>query len=363
MEKNKFLIKKKLLFSNIFKINDRIEELEEKDSSELFTDEDNNNKMNKTSNESEINESYQSNDNMSPKKITIQIYSGCKRYSVMYDINKTLQELIQYLRRKNYILGKKNLKILYGLSELKINDNRSFLEIISDNNNYLDIGKDNQLKIIIVENMEKEFIKNKKTEKIYVSLENIQNQKDIKYDIVYKNNCCNITFLSPEISFSFVTFMTNLKFTNKYYRKLIIKYKYNNVQIKKNHYLSQKSLFSNNNNINIINNNILNPNLSRNGNRMNLNNYNSYERKNYKNISCSYSHIYVKTEPNDINNINNYFNNKYESINNSTPYDQEKIINKLEKEKSKKKWITNKGFFNGVNKKSFNSFINSIIFN
>jgi hypothetical protein len=189
---------------------------------------------------------------------------------------------------------------------------------------------------------------------------NNQNHKDIKYDIVFKNNCCNIIFISPEISFSFVAFMTNLKFTNKYYRKLIIKYKYNNVKIKKDHYLSQKSLFpiNNNNNNNIINNNILSSYISKNGNRMNLNNNNSSERKNYKNISCSYIHIYVKTEPNDINTINNYFNNKYESINNSTPYDQEKIINKLEKEKSKKKWITNKGFFNGVNKKSFNSFIN-----
>ena len=85
--------------------------------------------------------------------------------------------------------------------------------------------------------------------------------------------------------------------------------------------------------------------------KSNINNQNSIN--NIK--SYSYDRIIVKTEPNQ---VNDYFNDRYCSINESTPYDEEKILNKLEKEKDRKKWITYKGFFTDVNKKSFNRFIN-----
>ena len=123
---------------------------------------------------------------------------------------------------------------------------------------------------VIIKAKEKEFLKNKIIEKIYVTLENIpsfmdlsdqinlfinQHKENIDYDIKFKNNCCTIMFTSPEISFSFVTFMTNLKFKNKYYRKLIVKMKYNNI----NNSFKQKINFSNQNSmIQKRNNSLLN---------------------------------------------------------------------------------------------------------
>ena len=70
----------------------------------------------------------------------------------------------------------------------------------------------------------------------------------------YKNNCCNIIFLSSEISFSFITFMTILKFSNKYYRYIRIKMKYNRFNnLKRNNYLSHKTLIQNGRNNSLFN--------------------------------------------------------------------------------------------------------------
>ena len=371
MNQEKFLIKKNILFSNIFKLNEGIDEKEEKDSNE-YSEHTEDNIIYKINNNFKISNKLK--EEYLSKAITILIYSGTKKDSIIYNVNQKLSELIKYLTKYNYISKddkeKNNFKILYGLEELNMDDNRTILEIITENKNNKNFGLENQIKVI-VKTKEKEFLKNKKIEKISVSLENIPsfmdlseqinifmnkyNKKDIKYDIIYKNNCCNIIFLSPEISFSFVTFMTNLKFSNKYYRKLRIKIKYINYLIKNNNYLSQKSLIQSNN-INSLNtiNNTLRKSVSTKGNIISLKNNIFNKRKTNKNIS-SYDHILANTEPNE---INNYFNNKINSINESIPYDYEKVVNKLEKEKSKKQWITYKGFFNEENKKSFNRFIN-----
>ena len=374
MNQEKFLIKKNILFSNIFKLNERIDENEERDSNE-YSEHTEDNIIYKINNNFNFNISDKLKEEYLSKAITILIYSGTKKDSIIYNVNRNLSELIKYLTKNNYISKedkeKNNFKILYGLEELNVADNRTILEIITDNKNNKNFGLENQIKVM-VKTKEKEFLKNKKIEKISVSLENIpsfmdlseqinnfmnkHNKKDIKYDIIYKNNCCNIIFLSPEISFSFVTFMTNLKFSNKYYRKLRIKIKYINYLIKNNNYLSQKSLIQNNNNNNLNTiNNTLRKSVSTKENIISLKNNSFNQRKTNKNKSGSYDHILANTEPNE---INSYFNNKINSINESIPYDYEKVVNKLEKEKSKKQWITYKGFFNEANKKSFNRFIN-----
>ncbi len=301
--------------------------------------------------------------------VKILIYSSNKKESIEFSPNKTIGDLIKYLNLNNYLSDtdkeNNNFKVLYGLEQLKVDDERKIYEIISEKNNKSD-GNDNQYPIRIMIINKKNFLdKNKKIEKIYVTLENIPSfmdlseqinifikkykNQEIKYDIKYKNNCCIILFLSNEISFSFVTFMTNLKFTNKYYRKIVIKIKFNNNHLlKRNQNIdsSQKSLTQNSNTNSLLNT---------------INNDNSKINLKY-NINCqksnSYSHISVHTEPNQKNQIYDYFSNRYSSINYPTPYEQEKIINKIENEKSKKKWMTNKGFFNGVNTRSFNIFTN-----
>ena len=56
---------------------------------------------------------------------------------------------------------------------------------------------------------------------------NSQKNTNINFDIIYKDNSCRILFSSSEISFSFISYMMNIKFKNKYYRKLKIDIKYN----------------------------------------------------------------------------------------------------------------------------------------
>ena len=301
--------------------------------------------------------------------VTILIYSLDKKETIEYRPNKTIRELINHLNFYNYLSDedkeKNNFKVYYGLEELKLNDERKIYEIILEKKNKSNENENQSLFRVMIINKKKYLLKNKIKEKIYVTLENFPSfmdlseqinifikkykKEELKYDIKYKNNCCIVLFLSNEITFSFVSFMTNLKFTNKYYRKIVIKIKFNNSHLlKKNqnlfisqNFLTQNDKSRNNSLLNTINNDSLKINLKK--NKINCQKSNSYE------------HMLIRTEPNQ---INDYFNNRYSSINNSIPYQQEKIINKIENEKSKQKWITNKGFFSGANTKSFNKYIN-----
>ena len=378
MKFNKFLKRKSLIFSDVFAIKEEKNDNEEKDSKsekesveeteeneKTFEKEENEKneekKMEKRKRNSKLEEKLRNDFLKSP--ITILIYKGTKKDSILFKSTQTIPDLIKYLINNNYLSNtdkeKKNFKILYGLGQLKYDDNRKIYEILSEKRNNKLLEKESQIRVIIKTN-EKEFLKNKVIEKVYVTLENIpsfmdlsdqinifinQHKENIQYDIKFKNNCCTIMFVSSEISFSFVTFMTNLKFKNKYYRKLIIKMKYNNI----NNLFQQKD--------NFLNNNSMIP--KRNNSLLNSKNIHNSELdlriNNYQQKSISYRNLVIKTEPNQ---IYDYFTDRYNSINQSTPYDQEKILNKLEKEKNKKKWITHKGFFNGVNTKSFNRFIN-----
>ena len=59
-----------------------------------------------------------------------------------------------------------------------------------------------------------------------------------------------------------------------------------------------------------------------------------------------------------INNSNDgYFLNKNIFINDSIPYEQEKLIKRIENARNKRKWMNLKGFFTCANKQTFNSLI------
>ena len=384
----KYVFRRSQLFSEIFGIKEEKEE-DKKESSEQskITELENikkpiNNNEETDSLEEKLKEQYLN------KKINIMIYYGTKRKSFIYSVNHTISDLINFLNDHNYLsdndLKIKNFKILFGLEELKLKDKRKIYRIIYDNKINNSSYNEDQIKIIL-KKKEKEFINDKNVEKIYVSLENIpsfmdlseqinifmkKQKKEVKYDIKYKNNCCNIIFLSPEISFSFVSFMINLKFTNKFYRKLRIKYDYYNTEKKNNFNLNNSTILQNKsrNNNDIYNyrqNNSLvniqsytekslNDSINKKTNKLSLNNYLTPKKVHNKSSnSCKY--LLVNTESKE---VNDYFNDKFSSIRESIPYDQEKIINRLEKAKNKERWITNKGFFNDANTKSFNRFIN-----
>ena len=60
-------------------------------------------------------------------------------------------------------------------------------------------------------------------------------KEDTDFTVNYKDNCCSIIFREPEKAFTFITFLTQLKFTNQIYKKMKIdiKYKikdYNNIK-------------------------------------------------------------------------------------------------------------------------------------
>ena len=104
------------------------------------------------------------------------------------------------------------------------------------------VGEDKHDIKFILQAKNKNFI-NDGMKKVYIELENIpsfmdlsdqinnflnsQNDFGINFDIKYKDNCCRILFSSTETAFSFVSFITNIKFSNKFYRKLKIDIKYN----------------------------------------------------------------------------------------------------------------------------------------
>ena len=120
--------------------------------------------------------------------------------------------------------------------------------------------------ILTLKAIKKEFL-NSKMKRIYIQLDNIpsfmdlseqinkfiksQKDEEINYDINYKDNSCSILFSSQEISFSFVAYMTDIKFNNKYYRKLKIDIKYNPVNATSNR-RNKLRLMSEDNTINII---------------------------------------------------------------------------------------------------------------
>ena len=381
MKKSKFLMKQKLLFSDVFGIKEEKEEDEKKDSKNQSKFKEKNNEKdyiaNKTYNDTESSDFFDKlkeeflNDN-----VTIVIYSGTKRDCIEYNVNQTISDLIKYLNEYKYLsddeVKKNNFKILYGLEVLKVTDERKIYKIVYDNKINKSSGDEDKI-TIIKKAKEKEFIKNKNVEKICISLENIpsfmdlseqinifinkHNNEEIKYDIKYKNNCCNIIFLSREISFSFVSFMTNLKFNNKFYRKLRININYLNALNMKNKYLNNSLIIKTSDNNDLLNS-IQNNRSARN---IHLKNIKINQKLNSLSFNRSRINNYYSRNPQIITDSydnNDYFNDKYNSIRESTPYEQEKIISKLEKEKNKKKWITFKGFFSSPNKKSFNRYIN-----
>jgi len=382
MKKSKFLMKQKLLFTDVFGIKEEKEEDEKKDSSNQTKIKEKKLEMdnitNKTYNDTESSDFFDKlkeeflNDN-----ITIIIYLGTKRECIEYNVNKTISDLINYLKEYKYLskddIEKNSFKILYGLEELKVTDERKLYRIVYDNKINKSSGDEDKI-TIIKKTKEKEFIKNKNVEKINISLENIpsfmdlseqinifinkHNKEEIKYDIKFKNNCCNITFLSREISFSFVSFMTNLKFNNKFYRKLRININYHNTLKIKNRYLNDSLPVINTSDNNDLLNSIQNNRSARN---IHIKNLKINQKLNSLSFNRSIINNYYSRNPQFISDSyesNDYFNDKYNSIRESTPYEQEKIISKLEKENNKKKWITFKGFFSSPNKKSFNRFIN-----
>ena len=185
-------------------------------------------------------------------------------------------------------------------------------------------------------------------DKLYIELENIpsfmdlttqitefieKQNKEVDYELNYRNNVYKLLFSSNQIGFSFITFMNNLKFSNKYYRKLKINIHFKTVdqlryEIDNNKEKDGNKADDSKKGLNLV-----------------------YKPGNYK--SKSFGNLFG----NNKNNYDRYLRNNTNFINNYIPYEQEKLMNRIQNAKNRKMWINHNGFFTNANIKSFNSVI------
>ena len=281
----------------------------------------------------------------SSSDINIVILYNKEKINTKFSQNRPFCDFVKFLEKKYFKVGfEENYKIYYENKEISMGDKRKINKIVN--------VKDNNEEIkFTLKAMKKTFLLNSKISRIYIQLENIPSfmdlseqiykfiqaqEEEIDYDINYKDNSCRILFSSQEISFSFVAYMTNIKFSNKYYRKLKIDIKYSPLNATNNKKNNLRYMSEENNKLNNINNTI-------DSIRNNMRTYKSYKQMNSKG-----NYYYYDTYEND------YYEDNFKSIRDSSPYDYEKELEKQKKIKDKKNWVGNKDFFTSVNKKSFN---------
>ena len=296
------------------------------------------------------------------KENPIKIYYKEKIATIYININEPFCNFINLIKEKFRIENfEKKFEIFYNHKEIPLTDGRLMIEIISNE-------EEEKEEDIIFELREKSIKNMGYKDKLYIELENVPSfmdltmqityfisaqKKDVDYELNYSNNVYRLLFSSNQIGFSFVSFMSNLKFTNKYYRKLKIDIHYNTIE--KIRYGSKNDIEKekekkikneiekeqNNNNIK----HALSPHLAT--KRLNLLLISKHKK------SKSYGNLFKNNNSND----DEYNVNKVNFINNSIPYEQEKLMRKIEKAKNRKKWMNLKGFFTSANLQSFNSLI------
>lgn len=285
------------------------------------------------------------------KEYPIKIYYKGKIASIYMKITSPFSNFINLIKEKFKIENLEIFEIFYNHKEIPLTDGRLMIEITNNN-------EEEKEEDIIFELREK-FIKNiGYKDKLYVELQNIpsfmdlttqityfigKQKKEVDYELNYNNNIYTLLFSSNQIGFSFVSFMSNLKFTNKYYRKLKIDIHYNTIEKlnkKKNKNKYRSSIYS-----------PYSPNIHNKGlaplYNLNLNHKKSKSFGNIFNNNSNYNDEYK------VNN-NNF-------INDSIPYEQEKLMKKIENARNRKKWMNLKGFFTSANIQSFNSLISPTI--
>ena len=300
-------------------------------------------------------EKENSTENDENPEINITLYYDGRNILTKFSKHKTFAEFTQFLQKRYFKIGfEENYKIFYDNEEIPMNDKRKIKKIVN--------LESNKIKFIL-KSKEKSFI-NSKFKKIYIELENIpsfmdlseqinnfinsQKQIEINFDIIYKDNSCRILFSSSEVAFSFISFMTNIKFTNKFYRKLKIDIKYN--PLESNIFGNYKNFIINKNNIIDVNNE--NKNLSVSNRKIIVKNKTKSRNLNDRNIKS-----YIESKNENKYGNEDYYEDNYESIRDSMPYGYENQVAKMQEILNKNKWLGNKNFFTSINKHSFNKMI------
>ena len=280
--------------------------------------ENNNNK--KIKEQSQISNSNFSNNS---NNLCINIFYNGKKLEIEFEKNKEFNLFYEQLR---LILLKKNIKlnlydVLYKNEVIPHDEELTLSEIIhyKDNNPSFILRKKNHFIpskndcFILIENFPS-FMDLSQQINDFINFYN----EEIIFNVDYKDNLCKITFKNLEITFSFVQFLTKLKFKNKLYKNLKVKLKYNC-------FISHKKTNS--------------------YNKENENSINLSDRSNYYNKND------YQTERSNRNytNINN--NNFYDELH--LGYSIESLKRKQKEYEFKKKWANKNNFLSKV---SFNSF-------
>ena len=173
--------------------------------------------------------------------IEINVFYNGKNIKIAYNKENQFREFYEQLRE---ILENKitleNYDIIYKLNKISPDEDRPISDILLDD--------DNEPSFILKK--KQKFIKppSYRDTTVLISFfpsfmdlaEQMNNffdsqKEDTDFTVNYKDNCCSIIFREPEKAFTFITFLTQLKFTNQIYKKMKIdiKYKikdYNNIK-------------------------------------------------------------------------------------------------------------------------------------
>ena len=269
----------------------------------------------------------------------IKIYYKEKIATINLSTAEPFSALIEQIKNKFKIEKfEEKFEIFFDRKEIALTDGRSISEII---------GNQEQYGYPLFELREK-FVKNLDIkDKLYIELENVpsfmdlttqitdfieKQNKEVDYELNYRNNVYKLLFSSNQIGFSFITFMSNLKFSNKYYRKLKINIHFKTVdkiryELDNKNQKDEAKFDNSKKGLNLV-----------------------YKPKNNK--SKSYGNLFKNKNNND-----RYVRNNTNFINNYIPYEQEKLMKRIENAKNRTKWMNHNGFFTNANIQSFNSVI------
>ena len=282
--------------------------------------------------------SEEEDDNTTP----IKIFYKEKIATINMNTAEPFSELIEQIKAKFKIEKfEEKFEIFYDRKEIPLTDGRSLIEII---------GNLEEDEYPLFELREK-FIKNMAfKDKLYIELENVPSfmdlttqitefietqKKEVDYELNYWNNIYTLLFSSNQVGFSFISFMTDLKFSNKYYRKLKIDIHFKTVDKIRYENDKEKEKTEKEHDNNNIKDNLKGINL--------LHNSRTKKSKSFGNLYKNY-----KSHDKYFQKDNNYFNYYI-------PYEQEKLMKRIENAKNKKKWMNHKGFFTSANIQTFNS--------
>ena len=201
-------------------------------------------------------------ENYKNKYISINIIYNTNSYPIIISSNKLLKELLNKIETKLQI-NIQNYSLIFNNHTIKLEDNLILSSLFQ-----------NQKEIIIY--LEKKGLKEPilKCSSIDVILENIPsiieifnllntfnklNNNSVLYKLKSKNKSkIVINFIDNEIGFSFIQYLTNIKFRNSLYKNIKIKINYpkiinnNNSNLIKN-FKNKYILKKNNSNLNLIN--------------------------------------------------------------------------------------------------------------